>query len=1146
MSVRDHHRHSRGVSLISMAAALLAATAGILGASSASAQGRVFHFDIARQPLSQALRSYARICGEDVIFTEAVVAGAGTTSLVGDFTAEDALSRLLAGTPLVVQRSPSGALMIRRRAETSTGTEQRSNASVHVGLTDPPTAPAKADPPVDPSADPPEPASEPAAASAQPVEEVVVTGSRIASRSYTSDSPLVSVGAAQIAAVGQVSLDSAMGQLPQFSASQGRAEVGDVQGATGFQGGQSYSDLRGLGPQRTLVLLDGQRLVPTNPNGSIDLNLIPMALIDSVDVITGGASAVYGSDAMAGVVNFRLRQHFKGIQVSYQHNATTHGDGQENSVSVLLGGDFADNRGNAVADLEYNERGAITGADRPFFSNYLNFTRGVARGPEGIFNAGELGGSIPVSAVNAVLAQYPGTTPVSGTGNYGGYVGINNDGTLFTTRDPGNCAQNYRGPVNQLPGLHVTPDCTAVKSYLGSFFAIDVPMRRYNLFARANYKLNDNLEAYGQINFMHSTAQDLQGASYVGPGKFVYVPQNNPFVTGNSALQSLLGARSNPSNGPLEMEDWLTALGPRLESFDYNDYQATGGLKGVIGSTDLTWNLFGSYGQTLFNNGEENNTNLPALETIMYGTANYQGSGGNNCIGYAWNPLGAQPMSNGCLEYVSGTAHNTNVITQKLLEGDLSGRLARLTQGDVKFAAGVDYRGETFAYSADPRLNPAFNVMPAPIPPDIISPSYDLIGSRSGTQNVREVYGELLVPVLKDKPFAKEVAADLGIRHSQYDRFGGVNAWKTDFHWQSTRAVTIRGGFERAIRAPSLQELYNPTVQAQDAISVDPCEYNSSYRTGPNASQVAALCVAQGVPAAALPTFTYGLQSAQGIIRGNPNLSSEVAKTYSFGFLLTPRFEGPMARELGASVDYYHIKIDGAVGDVGLDAVLARCFNNNGANASYSESNFYCQQIQRDSNGFITLGREFSLNIGSYVTDGVDVEWHWGFDLAGIGLPAKAGRINLQSYISYLRSLQVSGVPGIPNVDFAGSLGDTGTVAAADGTTVSDLAHPKWKATTTLGYTVGPVSAAMRWRYIASMSDLMDGPGSGDPGVPAYSYFDLDAQWQATRNIRVIAGLTNLSDKGPPRLTGASLLTDAATYDVVGRTYYVGIRANID
>ena len=243
----------------------------------------------------------------------------------------------------------------------------------------------------------------------------------------------------------------------------------------------------------------------------------------------------------------------------------------------------------------------------------------------------------------------------------------------------------------------------------------------------------------------------------------------------------------------------------------------------------------------------------------------------------------------------------------------MSGTLATLPEGKLKFALGVDYRGDSFTYHADPNLNPAFNVLPSTMPAGIISPSYDLIGSTGGTQNVREVYGELQVPVLKDAPFAKNVALDLGVRHSQYDLFGGVNAYKADFHWQTIDAVTFRGSFEHAIRAPSLQELYNPTVQAQDAISVDPCEYNSPYRTGPNAAQVAALCRAQGIPASALPTFTYGVSSAPGIIQGNPDLKPETANTYSFGVVLTPEVRcaaGARPRRIGRLLPHQDLRRD--------------------------------------------------------------------------------------------------------------------------------------------------------------------------------------------------------------------------------------------
>jgi outer membrane receptor protein involved in Fe transport len=161
-------------------------------------------------------------------------------------------------------------------------------------------------------------------------------------------------------------------------------------------------------------------------------------------------------------------------------------------------------------------------------------------------------------------------------------------------------------------------------------------------------------------------------------------------------------------------------------------------------------------------------------------------------------------------------------------------------------------------------------------------------------------------------------------------------------------------------------------------------------------------------------------------------------------------------------------------------------------------------------------------------------------------LPENAGRFRFQTFVSYVHSLQISGVPGVPNIDFAGSIGDTQTAMQADGTSVSDLSHPKWKANTMLGYTIGPVGAALHWRYIAAMQDFMDGPGSGDPGVPAYSYFDLDANYQVTSRIQLTGGLTNLFNKQPPRVAGAPLLTDAATYDVMGRTYYVGVKASIE
>src|SRR5258708_2860707 len=201
------------------------------------------------------------------------------------------------------------------------------------------------------------------------VQEIVVTGSLITRQDFKSESPISTIGADVIRAAGQPSLDKVIGEMPQFAGAQGASEVGDAQGSLGFAGGQSYSDLRGLGPNRSLVLMDGRRLMPSAPDGSIDLNTIPMLLIQNVEVITGGASATYGSDAIAGVVNFKLYDKFKGLEFDAQGGETTHGDGFVSQIGGIVGDSFADGRGNGPFSFQYSHPETVDGASRPFFQN---------------------------------------------------------------------------------------------------------------------------------------------------------------------------------------------------------------------------------------------------------------------------------------------------------------------------------------------------------------------------------------------------------------------------------------------------------------------------------------------------------------------------------------------------------------------------------------------------------------------------------------------------------------------------------------------------------------------------------------------------------------------------------------------------------
>lgn len=965
------------------------------------------------------------------------------------------------------------------------------------------------------------------------VDEIVVTGSLISRQDFKSNSPISTLDNSEIAATGSPSLDVALGQMPQFVPAQGASEgSGDVQGALGFAGGQSYSDLRGLGPNRSLVLLDGRRLASSTPSGAIDLNTIPMALIENVEVITGGASATYGSDAVAGVVNFKLRKRFSGLELSVQHGATTQGDGATNQFSVVAGGKFAEDRGQALFAFGYADRAIVQGSARSFFAD----TRELARPPEGMINAGNYGGGQPtIAAVNAVLAGYPGTTPIAGAGFYTGSIGVNNDGTIFTTKAAPNCVQNYRG-LGTVPGVNIgngdrDSRCYKVQVALGQLFAVQVPLKKYNAFASADYALNDHITAYGQFNFMESSAVDRTGpgSTKEGGALTLSVPLNSPYVTGNAALVSILNS-GVPASGPLKVTALLSPFGNRVEDFKYDVWQATVGFKGDIPGTDLRWDVYGSLGHTLFTNTTAGDASISAIATILNGTANYSGKAGS-CVGYAWNPLGNHPLSPGCLEYAGRTDHNTNTQTQKVFQASVEGPLFALPAGNLSFALGADYRETSFKYQPDNAF----------ITGDSLP--FGSISAASGKQTVKEVFGELLVPLLSDKPFAKDLSLDLGYRYSKYDTFAGESTWKADLSWAPVEQIRFRGGYSKAIRAPSLGDLFGPTTNVQQNIgnapsAGDPCDVGSHFRTGANAAQVKALCQAQGVPAALINTYTYGSPSVQSTTGSNASLTPEQAKTWSIGVVFTPSFKAPAFERIQVSIDYYNIDITNAIGTLALTDILPRCFNSDGvSNPGYSAANAYCQRIQRDpTTGAITSSQQGLFNFATYKVSGVDTQISWNFELEDLGAPPSSGKVTVSSVISYLQTYSVAGLFGSPTLNYAGSVGyDSGS---------GDISHPTWRANTGFTYSNGGFSGTFRWRYIGEMKhvDKVVNPAATTPGVSAYSYFDFDTHYAFNDRFSIGAGVTNLTDKGPPYVTAASLRTDPALYDVIGRTWFVSAK----
>lgn len=1082
-------------------AAVLATTTCIL-AIAAPARAQAATFEIPAGSLSSTLDRFARQSGQQVVYRADDVRSARSSGVNGTMTSAAALRVLLTGTGFAAHSDSSGAVAIVRSARVAAAPEPQSP----VGAASPQTSVA---------------VDEPAAAPT----EIIVTGSRIARRDYQSSSPIVTVDQTALASAGQPTLDRALGNMPQFAAAQGLAQVGDVQARTGFSGGQSYSDLRGLGSNRSLVLLDGRRLIASNPNGSIDLNTIPSSMIGNVEVITGGASAAYGSDAIAGVVNFKLRTKFNGIELSARHGGTTQGDAATNQVTALLGADFADGRGNAMLAFEYADRAAVAGSERPFFQNI----RLLARPPEGIIEAGQFGSQPTIAAVNAVLAQYPGTTPIAGTGSYTGAIGVNTDGTLFTTSAGTNCVQNYRGLSQGLLGLGITSNCRQVAVANGNYFAVQVPLTKYNALAKVDYAITDDITVYGMFNFMYSSGREGSSPGSSGPGKYFFVPLSSPFVTGNAGLQTLLASRPTPSTAPLALTKLLTFAGPRMQTFEYNVYQGIIGARGKIPGTELNFDIYGSLGRTNFTNVQYNDVSKAAFQSIVDGTANYTGPAGT-CRGYAFNPFGTAAMSAACREYAVRNNNNFSSTGQEIVEASINGPLFSLPGGEVRFAVGADYRSNSFDYRPDSAL----------IRGD--TPSFDNSNATGGRQTVKEVFGELSIPIFRDWALGESLTVDLGYRYSDYSGFGGVSAYKGDVSYRPISQLLIRGGYQRAIRAPSLGELYAPTLTGANAIGAppgagDPCDSRSSFRTGPTASQVQALCLAQGVPAAIYPTFTYVNDTAFGSTGGNPNLTPEKADSYTFGAVLSPRSSSPWFRGFNLSIDYYNISIRDAIGTLTLTTILPRCFNSDGvSNPNFSATNLFCQQITRDTNsGAISFGREGALNLATYKTDGIDGQLDWAIPLEAFGSNSSS-TVRFNTVVTYLMGFQVSSLPGSPVLDYAGSIGNSAVSP--------QISHPRWKANTSIGFSSSWFTVSGTWRFIDQMvhQDLIANAASTTPGVPAYSYFDANAVFRVKERFEFSLGLTNITDVAPPFVSGQPLTTDSATYDIIGRTFFVGAK----
>lgn len=958
----------------------------------------------------------------------------------------------------------------------------------------------------------------PAAAQEQPgettqIDEVVVTGSRIARQDYRSSSPIVTVDAQDIQATGSVTIDSLMNDLPQFTPSISSTSNNPS------NGGQANLDLRSLTPKRTLVLVNGRRLVPSNSDGSADVNLIPTALIRNVETISGGASAAYGSDAIAGVANFILNDRFEGAQIDAQYGQTDRDDGTTQSYTLTVGGNFADDKGNAVISINRSTRDLIYNSAREFSA--VSGASGTTPLGSAVFDSTNL------PDADVVRAYFGDTTlPLNGA------FGFNNDGTIFShTR-----TLNFKSPGGIQWDGFVTPGGNYAFN-TGALNYLSLPMERWNVFSSARYTLNDNVEFYGDALFNQYTASQELAATPAASTTGFRVRSTNPFIPAD--LKTFLDSRANP-NASFQLNKRFTDLGGRHAEYDYSVYQLTGGIRGQVPKSSWTYDLYAQYGRVSNIETQTGNVSRSAVQELL----DAADGGASICEG-GFNPFGDNGVSADCLSYIGRTSRTITTVEQSVVEGTLQGKAFDLPAGEVRVALGVQYRENTFRYAADPslaRMNPRTPHLDINGNPDggtiggVEIAGFNGADSVNGSVNTVDLFGEALVPILADLPFIQALDLTLGYRYSDYSSVGGTTAYRADLDWTIVDGLRVRGGYNRAVRAPSIGELFSPANVNFPAIGDasaaapggDPCDVNGFFRNGPNAAQVKALCLAQGISPVVIDTYDFANDQVNGFSGGNVNLQEETADSFSVGLVYQSQFQSPWLSRLSASLDYYSIEIEDVISEISISDALNGCFNGTGENPNYDPNNSYCQLFSRDpDNGSIIDAIENLDNLGVLKTSGVDLQVDWSIDMVDVGAP-DWGTLGVNAVVGWLAEREDSIVAG-------GSFTDRkGTISDDFGNT-----FPEWKSLVSVNWAHGPFTATARWRRVGEMTVY----GSDEVLEPIH-YFDLSGTWAVNDTVSLRAGVNNIADQEPRTWDpGVQANTDPSTYDILGRRYFVGLTA---
>jgi iron complex outermembrane receptor protein len=947
----------------------------------------------------------------------------------------------------------------------------------------------------------------------KPMEEVVVTGSRIISTNLDSPSPVQTISSEDIAKTGIVNVQELLLKNPTFGTPLlSRTNSNFLTSGAGV----STVDLRNLGVDRTLTLVDGRRFVSGLPgSAAVDYNTIPAQFIERVDLLTGGASAVYGSDAVAGVVNIIYKKNFEGVAFDGQYGASAESDNQETQFGITFGTNTEDGRGNVMAHVGYTKQGSVLSADRERSAiDQISTGAAITGLPEDMFDI---------------------TRPF--------YSSFAPQGRFFTANGPA-AGITYDQAGNVIPwSTNGTATLAATGFNRSALRTIAVPIERYLFAGRGSFEFTEGHSAFFEGTYASSNSTSKLepyplGAEDIYPAVGGQTPAEflvNGVLTRNPVVPDEVFNTAADEDGDGLRDYYFTKrmadFGTRGNNAKRDTFRVVGGLEGAFASDRWHYEGFYAYGQTKeaqTSGGQVNVLNFRhALEAIP-DAGDVDGDGNTTepiCRDANAREFGCVPVdvfgygsiSPAAANYIQAPGSLATFTTQRVLGASVSGEVFDMPAGPFAIAVGAEYREEFSSSEFDPLTQAGLNAGNA-IPPT------------EGEFDVREAYLEMNVPLLKELPFADSLSFRGAIRASDYSTVGNTLSWNAGLEWAPIPSLRFRATRALSTRAPNINELYSPPSQTFPTGVVDPCAGVTATSSDPASVACRAAPGVNANIAANGGVFTLNQADFQGISgfdRGNPDLTEEEGNSWTIGAVIQP--EGiNVLDKFDFSVDYYRIDIGDAIVQTDRNFILSQCYG--GGNQSFC--NFVTRRpaaVGANSAGSIEFLDAGVTNSGGEFAEGIDLT-------VGFNTPIGAGRFNAQLSYTHLLDHYLVPLPGEDKDQLSGEVGDSDD-----------------KAYLMLGYNIGKFGGTLQTTYISSAvldDGFLDAYGlePGSVGIPSATYLDVQFTWNPSESYQVFLGANNVLDEEPPLVisglpgdvTGTE--TDAGTYDAIGRRFYAGVR----